>query len=75
MFWKFIFTIPSGNERQWKDEDTAEEVNNTQMFCENITINFVLDTALADVDDDADVQDNCEDDDDDDWGTLQYLRH
>ena len=35
------------------------------MFCANITINFVLDTALADVDDDADVQDNCEYDDDD----------
>ena len=45
------------------------------MFSENIAVYFVLDTALADVDDNTDVQNNSKDYDNYDKDTLEGLRY
>ena len=45
------------------------------MFSENIAVYFVLETTLADVDDNTDVQNNSEYYDDNDEDTLERLRY
>ena len=59
-------TFKRSNERQWKNESTAQEVNYAEVLDQHKASNFVFDTALADVDDDTNVQDNREKYDDDD---------
>lgn len=68
-----IFTYPSCYKRYWQNEDSSTQVNNTEMLDQDKADHPRLDITLADIENDAAIGDNSDQEDDYDHKALKWL--
>ena len=56
----YCITLKSGHQRDRKDQKSSTQIHNAEILDENKADDPVLDIAAANVDDDATVSDNCD---------------
>ena len=67
-------TLNCSTQRNRKDQDSSYQIHNAEVFDEDKADNSVLDITIANVNDNAAVEDNSDDNDDEYQGTLKYAR-